>query len=190
MFSPVWRQLMHPFVPVVSQVAQAPYKRRALNPLALRSPASTSSTPAAPQERESPGSPQAKEDRSLLGRVLKAYRKEHHLTQEQLASVLLVEPRTLRCWENERHTSNIHELHRIADLLDIAPERLGVVSRHSPLRAHRQLRGWSQQRLAEQIGAYPTMVSRWEGGVRKPSPYYQEQLCLLFETTADKLGFL
>ena len=190
MFSPVWRQLMHPFVPAVPQAAQAPSARRTLSPLALRSPAFTSPTPAEQPERESSGSPPVKEGQSLLGHVLKAYRKEHHLTQEQLASALFVEPRTLRCWENERPTRNIHELHRIADLLDIAPERLGVVSRHSPLRAHRQLRGWSQQRLAEQIGADPTMVSRWEGGARKPSPYYQERLCLLFETTADKLGFL
>src|SRR5690349_7225567 len=65
---------------------------------------------------------------SLLGQVLKEYRKEHHLTQEELAYDLNVEPRTLRSWENERPTSNINELRRIADLLGIMPERLGVAA--------------------------------------------------------------
>lgn len=65
---------------------------------------------------------------SLLSQVLKEYRKEHGLTQEQLAYDLHVEPRTLRAWENERPTNNINELRRIADLLGIEPERLGVAT--------------------------------------------------------------
>jgi transcriptional regulator with XRE-family HTH domain len=65
---------------------------------------------------------------SLLSQVLKEYRKEHGLTQEQLAADLHVEPRTLRAWENERPTNNINELRRIADLLGIKPERLGIAT--------------------------------------------------------------
>src|SRR5712692_4741926 len=53
---------------------------------------------------------------SLLGQVLKEYRKSHGLTQEQLAKELRVEPRTLRSWENERPLENIRELRNIADL--------------------------------------------------------------------------
>ena len=63
---------------------------------------------------------------SLLGQVLKEYRKLHGLTQEQLAEELKVEPRTLRSWENERPLENIRELRRIADTLGIEPERLGI----------------------------------------------------------------
>ena len=65
-----------------------------------------------------------KGSQSLLSRVLKEYRKEHKLTQEQLAYDLYVEPRTLRGWENEHPTNNINELRRIADLLGMqgAPE--------------------------------------------------------------------
>lgn len=70
----------------------------------------------------------AKESPSLLSHVLKEYRKEHHLTQEELAYDLHVEPRTLRAWENERPINNISELRRIADLLGIAPERLGLAT--------------------------------------------------------------
>jgi transcriptional regulator with XRE-family HTH domain len=65
---------------------------------------------------------------SLLGQVLKNYRKEHDLTQEQLAFDLEVEPRTLRTWENERPLNNVQELRRIADVLGIEPERLGLAA--------------------------------------------------------------
>jgi transcriptional regulator with XRE-family HTH domain len=67
-----------------------------------------------------------KGNQSLLGQVLKEYRKQHNLTQEQLAYDLHVEPRTLRAWENERPTNNMKELYRIADLLGIEPEQLGL----------------------------------------------------------------
>jgi transcriptional regulator with XRE-family HTH domain len=58
------------------------------------------------------------------------------------------------------------------------------------LRRQRQLRGWSQQRLAEQLGTDENTVSRWERGERQVAPFYQEKLCLLFETTADQLGLI
>lgn len=65
------------------------------------------------------------------------------------------------------------------------------------LRQQRELRGWSRQRLALEIqqrfpGAPVTDkdVARWERGKRKPGPYYQEKLCVIFEMTAEDLGFL
>lgn len=72
----------------------------------------------------------------------------------------------------------------------------------SPLRALRLLRGWSQrdvadalQRLDIDAGLAPCavsedLISRWECGKRKPSPYYRKRLCVLFQVTADKLGVL
>jgi transcriptional regulator with XRE-family HTH domain len=39
-------------------------------------------------------------------------------------------------------------------------------------------------------GVTADMVSKWERGERKPSRYYQTKLCLLYDTTADQLGFL
>lgn len=58
------------------------------------------------------------------------------------------------------------------------------------LRYERENRGWSQSRLAELIEADTSMISRWECGERKPTPYYQEQLCQLFAKTAGELGFI
>jgi transcriptional regulator with XRE-family HTH domain len=66
---------------------------------------------------------------SFAGQFLKNYREAHNLTQEQLASDLLIEPRTLRAYENgERQLTNVNELHRIADLLGVDPEQLGVAA--------------------------------------------------------------
>lgn len=71
---------------------------------------------------------QQRKDISLAGRFLKSYREKHGLTQEQLASDLTMEPRTLRAYENgERPLNNVKELHRIADRLGVEPEQLGVV---------------------------------------------------------------
>lgn len=58
------------------------------------------------------------------------------------------------------------------------------------LRYARQERGWSQQRVAEQIGTSEDVVSRWERGERSVSPFYQEKLCILFGKNAKELGFL
>jgi transcriptional regulator with XRE-family HTH domain len=71
---------------------------------------------------------QHRKDISLAGQFLKSYREKYGLTQEQLASDLNMEPRTLRAHENgERPLNNVKELHRIADRLGVEPEQLGVV---------------------------------------------------------------
>jgi tetratricopeptide (TPR) repeat protein len=69
------------------------------------------------------------------------------------------------------------------------------------LRRQRLLRGWSLQNVVEQLcilceeeedvpGVTADMVSKWERGERKPSRFYQTKLCLLYNTTADQLGFI
>jgi transcriptional regulator with XRE-family HTH domain len=66
---------------------------------------------------------------SFAGQFLKNYRNAHHQTQEQLAAELNIEPRTLRAYENgERQLNNVNELRRIADVLVIEPELLGVAA--------------------------------------------------------------
>jgi transcriptional regulator with XRE-family HTH domain len=58
------------------------------------------------------------------------------------------------------------------------------------LRHERQLRGWSQAHLAEQIDVPDYYISRWERGEVLPSPYYQQKLCVVFGRTAEELGML
>ncbi len=84
------------------------------------------------------------------------------------------------------------------------PERLES-SRQTKLNTHlrhqRLLRGWSLQQVADQLyklgeaedrlpGVTADMVGKWERGEKKPSPFYREKLCILYQTSADKLGLL
>lgn len=61
---------------------------------------------------------------------------------------------------------------------------------NSKLRRERELRGWSQQRVAESIGTSDQAVNRWENGQHKTSKYFQEKLCTLFGKSAEELGFM
>src|SRR2546421_12514776 len=61
---------------------------------------------------------------------------------------------------------------------------------NSVLRHQRMNRGWSQQRVAEQLDTTEDMISKWERGISKPSPFYQEKLCNLFDMTAKELDLI
>lgn len=61
---------------------------------------------------------------------------------------------------------------------------------NSILRHERQLRGWSQRKVADLVETSEDVVSRWERGERKPSPFFQEKLCALYEKSAEELGIL
>src|SRR5947209_15831802 len=64
------------------------------------------------------------------------------------------------------------------------------LSPNQRLRHERELRGWSQAKLAEKIGTTCATVNRWERGNKAPSPYFREQLCDLFEKNTEELGLL
>ena len=58
------------------------------------------------------------------------------------------------------------------------------------LKQERNVRGWSQEDLAEKVGTTQKIVSRWERGISTPLPYYRQKLCQLFGKNAEELGFL
>jgi transcriptional regulator with XRE-family HTH domain len=58
------------------------------------------------------------------------------------------------------------------------------------LRYEREVRGWTQQYVAEQLEADMNIVSRWECGERKPGPYYRQKLSALFGKSAVELGLV
>src|SRR5260370_36961194 len=58
------------------------------------------------------------------------------------------------------------------------------------LRYEREMRGWTQQYVAEQLGADMNIISRWECGERKPGPYYRQKLMALFGKSAVELGLM
>lgn len=71
------------------------------------------------------------------------------------------------------------------------------------LRSLRQERGWSLQRVADELhmlaqaedenrmpGVNAGMIGVWERGVKKPGPYYQALFCSLYHRPASQLGFM
>src|SRR5437899_1266596 len=58
------------------------------------------------------------------------------------------------------------------------------------LKHERDLRGWSQAKVAEEVGTTAKNVGRWERGVTFPTPYFREGLCKLFEKNAQELGLV
>ncbi|HZU02312.1 MAG TPA: choice-of-anchor Q domain-containing protein [Ktedonobacteraceae bacterium] len=58
------------------------------------------------------------------------------------------------------------------------------------LRHARSLKGWSQAKLAEEVGTSFEMVSRWERGITIPTPYFRAQLCAALGMTAEELGLV
>ncbi len=59
-----------------------------------------------------------------------------------------------------------------------------------PLKMERELRGWSQAKVAEAVGTNIRTVIRWEQGQTLPFPFYRERLCALFGKNARELGLL
>ncbi|HEX3642664.1 MAG TPA: NB-ARC domain-containing protein [Ktedonobacteraceae bacterium] len=56
------------------------------------------------------------------------------------------------------------------------------------LRAERIQHGWSQAKLAEELGVDSRTVRRWERGQAVPFPYYRQKLSTLFGKTPEQLG--
>ncbi len=59
----------------------------------------------------------------------------------------------------------------------------------SRLRTERQRRGWSQQQLADLVGATLNTVSRWELGSTMPNAHFRARLCAVFSLSSAELGF-
>ncbi|HEU5374933.1 MAG TPA: helix-turn-helix domain-containing protein [Ktedonobacteraceae bacterium] len=76
-----------------------------------------------------------RQSQTPLSLELHAYLKAKNVRQQELADLLNVDVRTLRRWlSGQTIIADVRELRRIADILQVAPERLGVTSSlHVPL---------------------------------------------------------
>ncbi len=61
---------------------------------------------------------------------------------------------------------------------------------NTQLKQERELRGWSQRDVAQQLGVDHYYISRWERGLTVPSPYYRQKLCAVFGRNVAQLGLL
>src|SRR2546430_7586930 len=68
-------------------------------------------------------------------------------------------------------------------------KKTSEASPNKRLKEQRELRGWTQEDLAEKAGASPVTVSRWENGTL-PSLYHRSKLCKIFRKTPHELGFI
>src|SRR5581483_394820 len=68
--------------------------------------------------------------------------------------------------------------------------RIALMRPNTLLKRARELRGWSQARVAEEIGTTALNVGRWERGTSMPYPHFREKLCILFGKDARELGLL
>jgi transcriptional regulator with XRE-family HTH domain len=65
------------------------------------------------------------------------------------------------------------------------------MAKNNNLRPLREQKGWSQARLAKEMGVPDRgTIGRWERGVHIPSGYYQEKLAQLLNVNRDELGFI
>lgn len=59
------------------------------------------------------------------------------------------------------------------------------------LRSLREQKGWSQARLAREMGAPDRgTIGRWERGAHIPSGYYQEKLAQCLNVNREELSFV
>ena len=69
-------------------------------------------------------------------------------------------------------------------------KKAAVATPNIHLKEARELRGWSQKYVAEQLGADRYYLSRWEHGTATPGPFYRQKLCALFDKNAQELGLV
>jgi transcriptional regulator with XRE-family HTH domain len=58
------------------------------------------------------------------------------------------------------------------------------------LKHEREMRGWSQSDVAEKVDTDQKVVSRWERGISRPSPYFRRKLFELFGKDPRELGLI
>src|SRR5205823_4783012 len=58
------------------------------------------------------------------------------------------------------------------------------------LKRERELRGWSQAKLAAEVGCSSKAVGRWERGEMLPQAYYRPRILELFSKNAEEFGLL
>ncbi|EFH87895.1 helix-turn-helix transcriptional regulator [Ktedonobacter racemifer] len=132
--------------------------------------------------------------------VLKRARQERSYSQEEVAGALGVAVTTISRWENGHVELRAYYRRRLAALyekkpgelfpalmagkmIDLSPEEQqpeGQGEHRNYLRRERRLRNWSQEDLAQKVGAARGSISRWEQGYVLPNRHYMWEFCRVF----------
>ncbi len=107
----------------------------------------------------------------FVGGLVRAEREQIGMTQTELASALGVTQTRVSDWERGSSQIPLEQWPRIREAVDTrTPRRSQQPVRARELREGRRRLGWSQQRLADELGVTKAVVGNWEAGARKPVP--------------------
>lgn len=73
-------------------------------------------------------------------------------------------------------------LHLYSRVMELAGRQIP-----NTIRKHRKVNGYSQKRLAKQLGVSTALISHWERGVIMPGFVNIIKLCVLFEVSPTEL---
>lgn len=91
---------------------------------------------------------------SSLGAKIKSLRKRKGMTQRELAEAIPTSFSTFRRWENDKHTPNLKEISRIAEILDANANEF--------IESNNNLQKKDIDNVTSSVSQYPSM-SYWGG---------------------------
>ncbi|MBI5431909.1 MAG: helix-turn-helix transcriptional regulator [Planctomycetes bacterium] len=104
-----------------------------------------------------------------VGEHVRRRRLDLGLSQRAMAGELRVHPATILNWERGKTEPGARMLARIIKVLGYHPRLVGS-DLPSRIRAAREIRGLTQEQLAEDLGLDPSTVRKWERGRKRPYP--------------------
>jgi transcriptional regulator with XRE-family HTH domain len=122
------------------------------------------------------------------GEQLRAWRKGQGITAASLASRLGVTQQAVSCWERGRYAPDESRRCRVERIAGIPATAWVPVDESTPggqLRAWRLRSGWTQGRIAAEVGCTPAAVSYWESGTNRPLPICAQRLERITDIPAD-----
>jgi transcriptional regulator with XRE-family HTH domain len=115
------------------------------------------------------------------GDYLRAKRLDLGLLQKQVADVIGVNKCSIYNWENNRVEPAVRLIPRIIQFLEYCPYTPGSPP-GARLTAVRQSLGFSQEKMAQRLGADESTLRRWETGRRQPSLEYQGRINVFLDS--------
>lgn len=118
--------------------------------------------------------------------AIQAFTKAQSMSPLQLAEAVGVSRDTVYCWISGKHFPKSLVAKRLAEVLGCRVEDLGLAS-FTPIRAARTAAGYTQERLAQEIGVTKGTISNWESGTSSPEDEMLIKAALALRCTAYDL---
>ena len=88
--------------------------------------------------------------------------------------------------DTERSTENGRELRRPLPNLHLQAQRARLGLTQAEVADSLATLAWQHDQ--QHLGVDPTMISKWERGLKRPRKVYRRLLCMLYGTTEEQLG--